>query len=71
MMVEKLLKLFVCEVNTQLFKSVEIENFETSDVKNSDEKVASEISSQGTVDDVYQPFKNALVAGFSDSTKGV
>ena len=71
MMVEKLLKLFVCEIDTELLESVEIENFETSDIKNSDEKVASEISSESAVDDVDQPFKNALVAGFGDSAKGV
>ena len=71
MMVKKLLKFFVCEIYTELLKSVEIENFETGDIKNSDEKVASEIGSESAVDDVYQPFKNALVAGFSDSAKGV
>ena len=71
MMVEKLLQTLIRVVNTQLLKSVEIENFETGDIKNSDEKVASEISSESAVDDVYQPFKNALVAGFSDSAKGV
>ena len=70
-MIKKLLKLFVCEIYTELLESVEIENFETGDIKNSDEKVTREISSESAVDDVYQPFKNALVAGFSDSAKGV
>ena len=70
-MIKKLLKFFVCEINTELLESVKIENFETGDIENSDKKVASEISSESAVDDVYQPFENALVAGFSDSAKGV
>ena len=31
-MVEELLKLFICEVNAKLFKSVEFENFKTSNI---------------------------------------
>ena len=31
-MVEELLKLFVCEVDAELFKSIEFENFETSNI---------------------------------------
>ena len=43
MMVEKLLQSLICVVDAQLLKSVEIENFETSDIQNTDEKISRQI----------------------------
>merc|ERR1712227_520654 len=36
--VEELLKLFICEVDAKLFKSIEFENFETSNIEDANEK---------------------------------
>ena len=44
MMIEKLLQLFVSVIDAQLFECIELENFETSDVENSNEKRSWEIS---------------------------
>ena len=71
MMVEKLLKLFICEVDAKLFKSIEFENFKTSNIKNTNEEVTWEISCQGSVDNVHKPFEETFVTGLCDCTKTI
>jgi len=37
-MVEELLQFFICKINAQLFKSIEIKNFKTSNIKDTNEE---------------------------------
>ena len=45
MMVEELLQLLVGKVDTQLLKGIELENFETGNIENTNEEITWEISS--------------------------
>ena len=56
-MVEKLLKFFVCIVNTELFKRVKVENFKTGNIKNTDKDRARLVISKGAIYDSDQPIK--------------
>ena len=44
-MVEELLQFFICKINAQLFKSIEIENFKTSNIKDTDEERSCKVFS--------------------------
>ena len=71
MVVEELLQLLVRVIDAELFKRVEVENLESSNVEDADEEVTGEIGGQCSVDNVNEPFENTLVAGFCDCAKGI
>ena len=55
--VEKLLQLLIGVVDAQLFERVKVENLETGNIQDSDEKVASQVGRQRAVNDVDQPLE--------------
>ena len=65
-MVEELLEFFVCEVDAKLFECVEFENFETSNIKNTNEEGSWEICGKSTVDNNDQPVEKTLEHGPND-----
>jgi len=70
-MVEELLKFFVGVVDAQLFESIEFEDFETSNIEDTNEKVSWEVSGEGTVSTCDNPIEKTLEDGFTDGTKGI
>ena len=62
-MVEELLESFVGVVDAKLFKSVELENFETSDIEDTDEVVSGEVGGEGAVDDLDEPGRKPVKWG--------
>ena len=71
MMVEELLQLLVCVVDTQLLKGIEFEYFKASNIQNTDEKVTRGISRKSSVDSGDNPVKKSLENSFTNGTKSV
>jgi len=69
--VEELLESLVGVVDAKLLESVELENFETSDIEDTDKVVSGKIGGQSSVDDRDQPLEKSVERGLDDSTNGV
>ena len=70
-MVEELLELFVGEVDAQLFEGVEVENFETSNIQDTNEEVSWEGGGKGFVDVDTKPVEETFEDGLGEGTLGV
>jgi hypothetical protein len=71
MMVEKLLKFFVSVIDAQLFKSVEVENLETSNIQNTNKIVSWEGGGKSFVDVNTKPVEKTFENSLSESCFGV
>ena len=57
MMVEKLLETFIGVVDAKLLEGVEVENFKTGDIENTNEEVLWQISCKSTIDYSNKPIE--------------
>ena len=72
MMIEKLLQLFVTEVDTNLLKGVVIKNFETSNVQYTNEvDFFHGRVNQGTVTKIDEPHEETVVHGSRQSSHSI
>lgn len=70
-MVKKLLKFFVSVVDTQLFKSVEIKNFESSNIQDTNKVVSWKGWGKGSVDADAKPVEKTFENGLTEGRLGV
>ena len=69
--IEQLLELLIGVVDTELFKAVEVEDFKTSNIKDSNEASALSLGSVKTsVDPGHYPLEQPLVGGLADGFHG-
>ena len=69
--VEKLLQLLVGVVDAELLEAVHLEDFETSNIENTDKTGPLPLGSiQRTVDPRHDPFEQSLVGGLGDRFNG-
>ena len=69
--VEELLETFVSVVDAQLFEGVEVENFETSNIQDTDEEVTWESGGKGFVNVDTKPVEETFKDGLGKGTLGV
>jgi hypothetical protein len=69
--VEELLKTFVSVVDAQLFEGVEVEDFETSNIKKTDEVIPWKISGQSSVDDNQEPVEKTTEDTLGEGTESI
>lgn len=70
-MVEELLQLFVGEIDAQLFKTVEVKDFETGNIQYTDEVLTLLLCVQGFVQLLHHPLEGSVEHGLGQSTDGV
>ena len=70
-MVEELLESLVGIVDAELLKSVELENFETGNIQNTNEESTLNIGGQGTINDFYEPVEKAAKNGLGKGTERI
>jgi len=64
--VEKLLKLLVGQVDAELLKAVEVKDLETSNIETADERCRATVRLEGCVDFGNDPLEQALVDGLGE-----
>ena len=69
--VEELLQFFVSEVDAQLFEGVKVENFETSNIQDTNEEVSWEGGGEGFVNVDTKPVEETFKDGLGEGTLGV
>lgn len=70
-MIEKLLKLLVSVIDTQLLEAVHLEDLETGDIQDTDEAGSLALCPvQGSVQPHDDPLKESLVRGLGDGFHG-
>merc|ERR1712168_1495063 len=68
--VEELLQFFVGEVDAKLFKGVEIEDLETSNIQDTAEVASWKISIKSSVTHLHKPLEELVKDSFGNSTSG-
>ena len=70
-MIEELLETFVGVVNAKLLKSVEVENFESSNIKHSAEETFWQIGRQCPIDNSDQVVEKTAEGSLGDCRKSI
>jgi len=70
-MVKELLEFFVGEIDAKLFKGIEFEDFETSNIEDTNEERSRKVSGEGTVDDFDEPFEESIENSLADGLESV
>ena len=68
-MVEKLLKAFICVINTKLFKCIVLKDFETSNIQDTNEIILLRVVSKSTIDNLNMVPRTIRDSKFESETR--
>ena len=67
MVVKELLKFFIRKIDAELFKGIELKDFETGNIEDTNEERSGKVGRKSTVDDCDKPIEKTLKDGFRHS----